>query len=339
MKIVKELENQLTFFQKEAEKITDPEVEYLGEMKSLNIPGNKMNEGDGRYGSELDTDKKDVLDRIKQEYEDKLKSTEDKFSHQSIQMDELKAQMATILQLLQKESSGDNSKENGENKDASKIDDKDGDEDLSELSKLIDSAPVQTSFLPDSISVSDDDLHDEIDLTATPSKSGKSGKRRGLDQGNETTKKIKISTTGDEMLGQDVHKGLDSDIEEVEIDSKENDSSKKDSKDLDDKEANNDDKKAKKKAKIFKNQTKETRDSLEIYANNLDNINSPESRPLSLENQETPKHKGGASSSLESRMRNNLNYDSEFAPKSRFTGQRCPEFFDANLNKDLPAGI
>ena len=70
VKIVKELENQLTFFQKEAEKITDPEVEYLGEMKSLNIPGNKMNEGDGRYGSELDTDKKDVLDKIKQEYED-----------------------------------------------------------------------------------------------------------------------------------------------------------------------------------------------------------------------------------------------------------------------------
>ena len=171
-------------------------------------------------------------------------------------MDELKAQMATILQLLQKESSGDNRKENGENKDASKIDDKDGDEDLSELSKLIDSAPVQTSFLPDSISVSDDDLHDEIDLTATPSKSGKSGKRRGLDHGNEITKKIKISTAGDEMLGQDVHKGLDSDIEEVEIDSKENDSSKKDSKDLDDKEANNDDKKAKRKLKSSRTKPK-----------------------------------------------------------------------------------
>ena len=37
--------------------------------------------------------------------------------------------------------------------------------------------------------------------------------------------------------------------------------------------------------------------------------------------------------------RNNLNQDSESTHKTRFTGQRCPEFVDTNLSKDLPVGI
>ena len=351
-------ENKLVFFQEMADKFTDPEIEYLGEVKSNN--NQVYDKAFKLEKDENDTPKIANDTTIKDEYEEKFNKQEEKLNEQARQMETMKAQLAILLSNKNTTTSDEVASNESEELETNLSQ-------LSDLSKLIDKTPVGTSVLPDTICLSGDELNDESQLSPSSRLQNISGIKRKMTENENLQKIIKITNANDEFYTPDllnVHKLSSSEGESVETVTDEYD------KGFEPKTPP---------PKKFKNLTKKTRDTLrkypkEMHSHDVSNLLKMGGDPKpngdtdieiveSSDNDDTsPKikrgkkikeeisknadtmessetnfkpHKGGASSSLESRMRN-LDHSPNYQSNKKPAGFQSNEFVDQNAHIDLP---
>ena len=364
IEVIAEKENELTYFQHEADKITDPEIQYLGEKKVPQLPESTtlvMGEA-----MEPKANKEKILEDIKKEYEEQLEQKEKQFQQQNNQITALNEQMAAILLLLNsKEKQNDAVKESVDNHNndlESSSDNSDDSDDSGQdmlkhlddetaneiqnfnkpkcnpsedglviMSKIIDKALVHTNILPDAFTASYSEPNDEISLSKS---SMVPEKRKSVDNSKKNIKKIKISSTQDELHepSLDSQKNTtDKKVLDISTSASDSDDESSDTEKASDKGKIKDATKGDPKAKVFKTQSETVREELKIYdvskglqfsSSSQDSLFSP--------------HKGGASSSLESRMLV-LDQNTEGDHYSRFTGNRTSAFVDENINKNIPS--
>jgi hypothetical protein len=356
--VTKVKENKLVFYQEMADKFTDPEIEYLGEMKSNN---NQISDKAFKLEKdEGDTPKIANDTTVKDEYEEKFNKQEEKLNEQARQMETMKAQLAILLSNQNTITSDEIASNDSEELETNLSQ-------LSALSKLIDKTPEGTSILPDTICLSGEELNDESQLSPSSRPPNISGIKRKMTKNEKLQKIIKITNANDEFYTPDLltgHEFSSSEGESVETVTNVNDE---------------DSEPKTPPPKKFKNLTKKTRNTLkkypkEMHSHDVSNLlNRGTSKPNGdtdieiVENSDDDDtstktkrvksnkekisnnadkmessepsfkpHKGGASSSLESRMLN-LEQSPSHQSNKKPAGFQSNEFVDQNAHIDLPA--
>ena len=232
--ILENIDEELKFCQLEADRFNDSDIEYIGEKKS------KMTTTvDDFVFINTELIKKEKTDIENSQLEDKKgtvidiisKDFANKLDTQSQELKEVKEQLKILMTSFQ------------ENKTEKR--------NLMDMSLEIDKTPVSTQIMPSEIYI-DSDLEDEVDLAEVTHSTPKNKKDKRNDQ-----IKLKNKTN----LNDTIKAKVASDTFYSPSQTKEENSSEPES--LSPKSQPKSDKK---KDRIFRNQTPETRENLEIYS-------------------------------------------------------------------------